>query len=45
MSCSLWSLEPMHDGREQVGNKSIDLNVGDEIDSDERSSKHADHLW
>lgn len=45
MSYSFRSLEPMHDGRDQVGNKSIDPNVGDEIDSDERSNKHADHLW
>jgi len=45
MCYSLWSLQLMHEGRDQVGNKSIDPNVGDEIDSDERSDKHADHLW
>jgi len=44
-----WSLEPMRDGGDQVGNKSrvpnIVDDVVDEIDSDERPNTHANHRW
>jgi hypothetical protein len=33
-SLTRWSLEPIHDGGDQVGNKSIDVYLGDDMGGD-----------